>query len=131
MKEKLEDTVKFEEELLKARAGIEKAEEHLLDVYFNKIKEDYKTLGGYRKQKLLEKVKSLAEDSNVIVGLDIFASFDMHKAKIVRKKQGLNQVQLADRIGISRSSIQNYEVGRFPDLGSVKRYTEWLMEHGY
>lgn len=48
------------------------------------------------------------------------------KLKILRKGRKLTQEQLADRLGVNRATISNYEIGRrLPNLNDLKRFAEF------
>lgn len=48
------------------------------------------------------------------------------KLKALRKGRGLSQQQLAEKMGISRASISNYEVGRrSPHISELRRFAEF------
>lgn len=48
------------------------------------------------------------------------------KLKTLRKGRGLTQLQLSEKMGISRCSISNYECARrTPHLSEIKRFAEF------
>ena len=48
------------------------------------------------------------------------------KLKILRKGRKLTQEQLAERLGVNRATISNYEIGRrLPNLNDLKRFAEF------
>lgn len=48
------------------------------------------------------------------------------KLKILRKGRRLTQEQLAERLGVNRATISNYEISRrSPSLKELKRYAEF------
>ena len=48
------------------------------------------------------------------------------KLQQLRKGRGLTQQQLADKMGVTRATISNYEVGRrAPHLSELKRFAEF------
>lgn len=48
------------------------------------------------------------------------------KLKTLRKGRGLTQLQLSEKLGISRCSISNYECSRrSPHLSELKRFAEF------
>jgi transcriptional regulator with XRE-family HTH domain len=48
------------------------------------------------------------------------------KLKILRKGRKLTQEQLAEKIGVNRATISNYEIGRrLPNLNDLKRFAEF------
>lgn len=48
------------------------------------------------------------------------------KLKILRKERCLTQQELADKLGIKRATISNYEIGRrSPHLSELKRIAEF------
>lgn len=49
------------------------------------------------------------------------------KIKVLRKARGLTQQQLADRLGLQRATISNYEIGRrTPHLSELSRLADVL-----
>lgn len=49
------------------------------------------------------------------------------KLKILRKGRKMTQEQLAERIGVNRATISNYEIGRrSPSLNDLKRFAEFF-----
>lgn len=49
-----------------------------------------------------------------------------HQLKTLRKGKKLTQEQVAEKLGISRSSIANYEIGRrSPNLNELKRFAKF------
>ena len=49
------------------------------------------------------------------------------KIKALRKSRGLTQDQLADRLGVRRATISNYEIGRrTPHLSDLRKLAEAL-----
>ena len=45
------------------------------------------------------------------------------KLKALRKSKGLSQQDVADRFGVSRTTISNYEIGRRkPTIGELQNY---------
>lgn len=50
-----------------------------------------------------------------------------HKIKILRKARGMTQQQLADRLGLQRATISNYEIGRrTPHLNELSKVADVL-----
>lgn len=48
------------------------------------------------------------------------------KLKILRKGRKLTQEQLAEKLGLNRATISNYEIGRrLPNLNDLKRFAEF------
>jgi transcriptional regulator with XRE-family HTH domain len=48
------------------------------------------------------------------------------KLKTLRKGRGLTQVELSEKMGLSRATISNYEVGRrAPHLSELHRFAEF------
>lgn len=48
------------------------------------------------------------------------------KLKTLRKGRGLTQLELSERLGLSRATISNYEVGRrSPHLSELRRFSEF------
>ncbi len=48
------------------------------------------------------------------------------KLKILRKGRKLTQEQLAEKLGVNRATISNYEIGRrLPNLNDLKRFAEF------
>lgn len=48
------------------------------------------------------------------------------KLKTLRKGRKLTQLELSDRLGLSRATISNYEVGRrTPHLSELRRFAEF------
>ena len=48
------------------------------------------------------------------------------KLKTLRKGRGLTQLELSDRMELSRATISNYEVGRrSPHLSELRRFAEF------
>ena len=48
------------------------------------------------------------------------------KLKILRKGRKLTQEQLAEKLGLNRATISNYEIGRRqPSLNDLKRFAEF------
>lgn len=48
------------------------------------------------------------------------------KLKTLRKGRKLTQVELSERLGLSRATISNYEVGRrTPHLSELRRFAEF------
>lgn len=48
------------------------------------------------------------------------------KLKTLRKGRGLTQLELSERLGLSRATISNYEVGRrSPHLSELRRFAEF------
>lgn len=48
------------------------------------------------------------------------------KLKILRKGRKLTQEQLAEKLGVNRATISNYEIGRRqPSLNDLKRFAEF------
>lgn len=48
------------------------------------------------------------------------------KLKTLRKGRGLTQLELSERLGLSRATISNYEVGRrSPHLSELRRFAEY------
>jgi transcriptional regulator with XRE-family HTH domain len=48
------------------------------------------------------------------------------KLKILRKGRKLTQDQLAEKLGLNRATISNYEIGRrTPNLNDLKRFSEF------
>ena len=49
-----------------------------------------------------------------------------HKLKTLRKGRKLTQQELSERLGLSRATISNYEVGRrSPHLSDLRRFAEF------
>lgn len=49
------------------------------------------------------------------------------KLRILRNGRGLTQQQLADRLGIKRATLSNYEVGRrAPHISELRRIAEYF-----
>ena len=49
------------------------------------------------------------------------------KIKTLRKGRGLTQEQLAERLGITRATVSNYEVGRrSPHISELKRIADFF-----
>lgn len=49
------------------------------------------------------------------------------KLRTLRKERKLTQQELADRLGIKRPSISNYEIGRrTPSLKELRRFSEFF-----
>lgn len=47
------------------------------------------------------------------------------KLKMMRKRKGFTQQQLADKLGVTRSTISNYEIGRRrPSVSEIIKLTE-------
>lgn len=50
-----------------------------------------------------------------------------HKIKVLRKSRGLTQQQLADKLGVQRATVSNYEIGRrTPHLNDLRKLAEAL-----
>lgn len=48
------------------------------------------------------------------------------KLKILRRGRKLTQQELADKLGVNRATISNYEIGRrTPNLNDLKRFSEF------
>lgn len=49
-----------------------------------------------------------------------------NKLKVLRKGRGLTQLELSEKIGLSRATISNYEVGRrSPHISELHRFAEF------
>ena len=49
-----------------------------------------------------------------------------NKLKTLRKGRKLTQVELSERLGLSRATVSNYEVGRrTPHLSELRRFAEF------
>jgi len=106
-----------------AQTEIIEAESHLLEAYFERIRDAYNSGSGEGK-------------TNIIEELGRVSIFDRGIARQTRRTAGLSLVQVAEIVGCSDSYLQGFEGGQRRLSPSTKgrvpmSYLQFLREHGY
>ncbi len=104
---------------------IAKAQESLLDLHLGNIKQTYVTFSAIKKQAFLGGLESFLDGWEKETAPNWF---DGNKAKKVREKMGLNQKEAAKEMGLSNTTLCQYETG---ERRPSKKYIDWLRKHGY
>lgn len=53
------------------------------------------------------------------------------QVKVIRQKLLLTQVEFADKLGISKQMVSNYESGKYnPSMKMIKKLMELCHQHG-
>ena len=117
---------KKQDQLKIAKERLSIAETGLLQKYYEAIREKYE------KNKILEGLERVLTGKEIIKSIE---PFNPKKAAIIRVMSELNQKSLAKKLGVSQSTIAQYETGQiipsYPMTKHMEKYLDWLASRGY
>ncbi len=117
------------DEISKARVELARAEEKLFDVYITKVKEKYLACSQDKRQIILNRLEDLLTNS---LRRNETELINPKKAREIRIKAGLTQIQLAKILGASQNLFSMYELGKMKrETECSRKYLAWLRENGY
>lgn len=133
----------YKDKILQAKGQVKKAQEDLLNLYFIKIREVYKTSETGKKEQLLRTLDSFISTQTNRIPTRKNLNYDGKEAKDIRKKAGLTTRDLVKQLGMEGTNINSscHQLGKYelkiinpsnPPRGEFsKKYIGWLKEQGY
>ena len=123
---------KKQDQLKIAKERLSIAETGLLQKYYEAIREKYEKHNPVGKNEILEGLERVLTGKEIIKSIE---PFNPKKAAITRVMSELNQKSLAKKLGVSQSTIAQYETGQiipsYPMTKHMEKYLDWLASRGY